>query len=229
MEQIPLQILPRLTYTPTAFVAHCGVSAILEELRVEFLKSMFYISYIEGLRRSGKTHFSIKLCQLATESGRFVSLVSGSEFVAWIQNLERNLNVDDVIIVDDADDYFMSILPGSSGPFVKLIESLRTAGAKIVFLGSGAPSEFPCDEHVASRLRPGLGSRIGQPEESVLPQILKAMALQRGVRLNARSISFILRRIGRGIPDLEYYLDRLIHLSQSLGQRIKRPLLSDAV
>lgn len=95
---------------------------------------------------------------------------------------------------------------------------------------SGASIEsFPCDEHIKSRLTPGMGFSIGAPSEDELSELLQLMARQRGINLSDRKVDFLSRRIGRDIASMEEYLEKVSHLSGILGKSIKFPLLSDAI
>ena len=80
-----------------------------------------------------------------------------------------------------------------------------------------------------SRLRSAVGLHLDTPDQDDLPQLLHAMATQRGIRLKQRHISYVLKNVGRSVPELESYLERLLHLSQVLGKTVKFPLIADAV
>lgn len=233
MEQLPLKIIQRLSYAPDRYVLHTGVKSLFEECAVLADSATPYrLVFIQGARRSGKTHLAVKLFDSFMLQGRLPHLVDGSEFADWIKTRNSsNLNwdKDEILIVDDVDHYLRFVTSGESGTFVGLVERIRQSCGKIIFLSSDGIESLPCDDHVKSRLRAGSGLHIGVPEDIELPEILREIARQRGVKLPERSVLFLVRRLGREVGALERYLERLLHLSQVLGRSIKFPLVHDAL
>ncbi|MCB9030214.1 MAG: hypothetical protein H6619_04120 [Deltaproteobacteria bacterium] len=236
MEQVGLNIVPRLRYTPENFVFHSGTEQAWDACISQLPLDSFQICYLHAANRYGKTHFSIALSDWLAKREMFPKLMDGLSFEKWLlQNFLndskhiRTVDPSEVIIVDDADLYFDKITPGLSGPFVNFVETYRTAKAGIVFLSSKSIDALPCDNHVISRLKAGAGLSILAPSPEELPKILSALAKQRGVKLTERNILFLEKRLARDITSLEHYLDRLLHLSQALGKSIKFRLIADAV
>ncbi len=236
MQQLPLKIIQRLSYLPQNFLPHAGVREIFAELSSWKPDANYQIRYIQGTARAGKTHLAVTLFSYFTDSGFIPYIVDGSEFSKWLErrNLENGGNgllwsAAEVLIVDDIDHYLKHLKPGQSGEFVGVIERIRNAGAKLIFLGELVVDDLPCDDHIKSRLRAASGLIIGAPGESELPSVLVEIARQRGIKLPERIISFLVRRLRRDIPALERYLERLLHLSSVLGAPIKGPIVQDAL
>ncbi|MCB0338895.1 MAG: hypothetical protein KDD53_04785 [Bdellovibrionales bacterium] len=232
MKQVALEIVPKLSYRPDLFLIHEGVASFYSELIDRLPKDRFEIAFVQGVSRSGKTHLSLRLYDDLLSENVYPILLEGHELEDWISNESETLKLcqqDWVVIVDNADSYFKGIAPGESGPFVRMVESLRLVGASLVLLSSASLDTLPCDEHVFSRLRPGLGYTIGAPAEHELSKLLHLLAKQRGLKLKERSTRFLMRRLRRDVPALESYVDRLLHLSQVLGKSIKFSLVRDAV
>lgn len=230
MRQLPLNILGRLAYSPDNFVLHSGNRSAYDECVAQYGRDNFRVSFIRGGARSGKTHLSISLSDALSKRGFFPRLVEGAELGGWIELrlAAAPFEQDEVVVVDDVDHYLAGILPGSSGPFVAMVEQLRLERAGLIMFSTATLDDLPCDEHVKSRLVPGLSS-LGGPEAEEMQKILKAMALQRGLSLTGRQIAFLAKRVGRDVGSIEQCLGNINFLSQLLGKSIKFPLLGDAV
>ncbi len=229
MRQLPLPILAALSYGPDGFIRHAGVRAVLEECFALGQSSAFALRYVEGGSRAGKTHASLRLHADFVDWGREVLLLDGTGGRDAVGFRGRTPTSNLVVIVDDADRYFDALKPEDEGGFVSLVEELRAVCGKL-FLFSGKPiAELRVDDHVLSRLRLAAGLRIEAPGEEEVRPLLELLARQRGLRLKPRELGFLQKRLGRDIKSLEYYLERLHHLSQVLAQPIRFPLVANAV
>ena len=231
MEQLTLGLSNRLAYAASNFHVHAGVTSTIDDLLTLFRKEGFSIGYLTAPARRGKTHLSLYLVECLLRGGFLPKIIEGSDFGRWIsESLPGHIfSPEEVLIVDDAHLYFSEIVPGASGPFVNLIETLRGVKAGILFLSSVGLSELPCDEHVKSRLIPGDGFTLGDPDEGDMEKLISTMARQRGIHLTDLKVEFLVRRLRRDIPSIEEYFGKLSHLSQVLGKSVKFPLLSDAI
>lgn len=227
--QLSLNITPRHAYSPENFVLHEGVKEILSHYSRRAEKNNFRIGYVQGGARSGKTHLSLRLADDIARHGGFPRLIEGSDFAEYLRTARFDFTSEDFLIVDDAQNYFAGLKPGQSGPFVACIERLRVAGAGILFLSDRGLDNFEFDEHIRSRLVPGLGVTIQGPAEQDMADIIRAVAKQHGMRLSEKKLGFILRRVGKNIGAVEDYFQRLEHLSQVLGRPIKFPLMSGVI
>jgi chromosomal replication initiation ATPase DnaA len=226
MNQLSLNIPPRLSYAAENYLPHAGVRDILAAAE-GITAETFQLLYCQGSKRKGKTHLSVKLCDLFSRRGFYPRIVEGERIPAWLTELRDGSTI---IIIDDVDHYLRNVLPGDSGPFVSRIEELRTAKIPVIALSSVGIEELPCDNHVKSRLFPGAGLHLGSPDIEELPRLVTHMARQRGMLLSERKVGYVVRRIGRDIEAIENYLDRLDYLSNVLGgQGLKFQVISDAV
>jgi len=224
--QLPLKMSPRLPYTSEGFLLHNGVRNIVELIDQSFHEGEFRIFFVSGKARRGKTHLSIYLFDSAARAGFYPRLVDGQELSVKIEDINAG---NKIVIIDDAHEYLVNVAAGNSGAFVKMVETLRVAKAKLILLSSVEVEELTCDDHVKSRLRPGQGLSIESPTDFSLSPLIQLMAKQRGLKLTDRKVNFLLRRLGQDIRSIEDYLDRVNYLSTLFGREVKFPLLSDAL
>jgi len=232
MEQVALNIIPRLPYSSQNFVLHEGVEPIVNALAKNFKTEGFSISLVIGLPRSGKTHLVVYLTEKLSKQGLFPNIIEGNdlpEFSYKLDSLESHKNISEPIFIDNIHEYLLSVTPGESGQFVSFVEWCRRNQVKLLLTSSVDLSQLPCDDHVMSRLRAAVDYTIGVPSDQDLPLIIEAFSRQRGVKLSKRYIDFLIRRLGRDLLSLEKYIDRLLHLSQVMGRSIKSRLLADAL
>ena len=227
MEQLSLNITPRLAYSAEGFLLHEGVSTIIDHVRVALSAKRFTLFYITGGNRSGKTHLSIYLSDILGKEGRFPRLIEGEEIDSRTDLIASDPG--EVLLVDDIDTFLKKKGNDASGPFVNLIESYRKALCPVILFGTTPVEALTNDDHVMSRLRAGTVEIIQAPLESSLPELIELMAKQRGIRLSDRKVDFLIKRLNRSIPEIESYLERLNYLSGVFGKAIKFPLLSDAL
>lgn len=225
--QLSLNITPRHAYAPESFVVHAGAAAVLDHCVTGAVADRFFIAVVLADRRAGKTHFSLRLAADLAAKGLFPRLIEGKDFTELIAS-PLEIASEDAFIVDDAQAYFSRVAVGHSGPFVAFIEKLRVARASIVFLLDRDIDTFAFDEHVRSRLVPGQGLSIGNPDEADMPALIEAIGKQFGLKLSGRKITFVMKRVGRTVPSVEEYFQRLAHLAHVLGRPIKFPLMSGA-
>jgi len=231
MNQLNLNILSRLAYAPDSFLFHAGVADLYESVFALLTEDDFGLCFVQGAPRKGKTHLSICLSDTLAKHNLFPRIVEGEKFADWMtKHSDNNIPASDqVIIVDDADKYFASAIPGNSGPFVSFIEGLRAAKCKVVFLCKAFLDDLPCDDHIMSRLRAGSNFSLNDPVESEIQELILVMARQRGIHLTARKVQYLNKRIGRDIPAIEEYLDKVHHLANVIGKPVHLPLLSDSL
>lgn len=230
MKQLELDLKPRLAYSPEAFVLHSGVAHIAQNCLSEAVKDAFSILYVQGPRRSGKTHFSIFLSLALLNEGCRPVLLEGTRLPEEIALLEsRAPDSRTVFLVDDVDQYFSRPHFEDSGQFVHLVEYLRNRKSSLFLFSSKSRSELPVDEHVQSRLLPGAGNVLGPPEEADIHELLKTMAAQRGIFLQERKRGFLLRRIRHDVPSIERFLNRVLQISTGQGRKVQFSLLEDAL
>lgn len=172
---------------------------------LETHKPGYRIFYITGGVHSGKTHLGVWLQEL---------LVAKIGAVTWIegQDLEEKIaevSPDVPIIVDDAHRYLSNLAVGDSGPWVRLCESFRSAERQMYLLSSDSLETLPCDAHVISRINAGTHLEILSPADSDIPELITLMSKQRGFELSPKKLSYLTKRVGRSIKDIDALLEDL--------------------
>lgn len=231
MTQLPLPLIPKLPYSAENFLLHQGVRELCSQLITVLQQPRFRIGFVFGAPRTGKTHLSVRLVSELSSLGIFPRMGEGQQFTTWLATLrhETPAKAGELFIIDDAQEFLMRTHPGESGQLVSWIEELRVAKGGVLFLSSKKIEELPCDDHVKSRLIPGSGFVIEAPAEGDIAELIRLMAKQRGLYLTPRRVGFLAHRLGRDIPALEAYFERVRYLAQVLGKNVNLPLLSDAV
>ena len=230
MEQLNLAMLPQLAYNPEHFLLHAGVRSVFEDCMALVARSSYAAAYVVGTPRAGKTHLTIALVSELSRRGYSPRLVDGKALHAFIaEEATTKFRSDEVLVVDDAHQYMGTLKPGASGPFVDLIERLRGAHSHVILISSLKRDSFECDAHVLSRLAEATALSIAEPDENSVPELLYRMARQRGIQLTERKVEFVERRIPRTLAAIEDYLEKVVHLSAVLGQKVSLTLLGDAL
>lgn len=230
MEQISLNIIPKLQYGLGNFVLHSGVKDVFLALQGICLSESFAAAFIYGAERSGKTHLSMALTEWLATQGQSAQVLSGLDIPAYCYEIDSTATLKpQVLIIDDAQSYFISVEAGGSGQFVSLFEWGKRNNIKLLVLSAAGHGDFPCDSHIMSRIRSAAQLTISPPAEEDVSGVIAVLAKQRGFKLQPRSLEFIRRRLGRDIASLERYLDRLMHLAHVLGRSIKSGLINDAL
>jgi len=229
MQQLCLNIIPRLSYVPENFVLHSGIHCVVEEIMQLVLAQKFRFFLIYGGSRSGKTHLSLYLAQCLAESGAFPVLLEPEEIFGWHPNTGKEIDQDSVVIVDEAEKYLALLRQAGSGSFVQLYEHCRKLNARLVFLCHDEGIVAGLDDHAMSRIATAHSFNLAPPDSAELLLLVKMMARQRGLDLSNRKQSFLVRRVGRDIESLEKYLNRLVFLSQVLDKKMHFSLLNDAL
>lgn len=230
MRQLSLNINLCLGYAPEGFWLHAGVEKAYQACHAMLRMSGFRLCFITGPRRSGKTHFSIKLVDDLLKQGLRPRLTEGDRLgESAFPRKEHDFSSQDIIVVDEAETYLTGLGYGNSGEFVTFIERLRVARGAVVFFSAHELEHFSLDDHIRSRLISGSGFRIGNPHPEDLPELIRLMARQRGFLLDPRKLEYLIKRIGRSIPAIEEYLEKLISLSRVRAQPVRFPMLGDAI
>jgi chromosomal replication initiation ATPase DnaA len=231
MEQLPLKVIPKLQYAPERFFIHTGVKVILDALQAT-LKSHFALSFIQGSPRSGKTHLSLYLSHYLLNQGVQSFIVDGSELTERENNSEFDITKVSapVLIIDNAEVLLNTFHPGTSGPFVYLVEERRRKGGAIILFSTQSPEELPCDDHIKSRIASGSIYHITQPSDEDMLPLLSELARQRGLALTERKEKYLIQRLGRSIQAIEALLERAVIISElNEHYRIDFSVLNDAL
>lgn len=212
MGQVPNQLkldlpAPHL-YRPGLFLEHQGVTEIVGQAKLALASGKARLLWIEGAKRSGKTHLVSVIDEISRGLGLRLCLLAGAQLAGLLGELtEEDLLGYAGVVIDDIDIYLQSVGPGHSGQLVNLLELCRNSSRVVFALSSTALSELPCDNHVISRLRGATIALLGPPADSELPLVIDIMAKQRGVRPMPRARKSFLIRGGRSIADIQNMLD----------------------
>lgn len=205
MEQMQLNIVARLPYSPSSFVLHAGVSELLRRIEAQLGLGGFRALYVQGDSRAGKTHLALRLAESLYSFNQEVSLVEGARLLHGPATIQ--VRPKEVMLIDDSHLYLETLLAGESGPFVDFVERCRAGGAPLVLFGRYELSDYLFDEHVRSRLLPGGELRIGEPAHEDIQPLVESMARQRGLVMSARRAAILAKRLPRKIAQIEHYLD----------------------
>lgn len=229
MTQLPLTITPRLSYDGERFVLHSGVSELVATAESALLADPFAAFYISGSARSGKSHLLLHLTEKLSRSKKRGVFLEGEEALAYCtqrQQSGENFGADEVVLIDNFDHLVSGLT--NSGAVVELVELLRVSRTSLAVCSAIPLESLGTDAHVNSRFKAGQLT-ISQPAREDLPQILRELARQRGIKLNQRTISFIEKRIACDLATIEQYLERVELLASRLGKPIDYTLLGDAL
>lgn len=226
MEQIAFSLPPSLPYTAENFYEHRGVQIYGEVLNLLKRKD-FQLCFIYAPARFGKTHLAVRLVHDMAAQGKLVALWEGEQLESKLSALGDESC--DVYVIDDAHTYLGEMLPGMSGPFVNLVEQLRSKHRKLCLLSSLSLEHLPADEHIMSRLRAGATFMIKAPPSEEIGKMLEILARQRGVVLSRHKLDFLSRRLGHDIPAMEHYLESLMRMENFAGKGARYPLLAQAL
>lgn len=223
--QLPLPLRTRLSYDPARFLLHEGTAELIS------LRDRIVAAQVEGLphggvvvvdavARSGKTHGAVWLTSELVRSGWSVRWDEGDP-----EDLFRSFVGGDevrVAVIDDAD---RVLTPALAGHLVAAWEKTRREPVWLLLLTS---NRFTLGEnpHIASRIRAATLVELAPPQSDYLPDIVREIARQRGIRLRAGDVSWLLRRSERSIAALERRIGRGIHLATVVGKRFKRAFLA---
>lgn len=235
MGQIGLNIAPRLSYAPELLYVHSGIRQALDTTVQHFVSQTsrggpFVTCYVYGEARTGKSHFSLALCDRLLKAGFYPRLIEIHPHFDWTAAFEHAQPVaEEVCVVDDVHLSLGNTQPGQSGAFVSFFETAKRRTRGLVLLSGLKLSDLPCDEHVLSRLMNRDGLVLAAPAAEELATLIERMAEQRGLRFAPRQIQFLSRRLNRTVIAVEEYLDRVLHLAQVTGKSIGFPVLGDAI
>lgn len=197
MKQVPLKIRTKLSYSANDFIIHDGVKAIVDDFIPCFQKPGFFVGYIYGAKRQGKTHLSVYLAEKLAKEGGTVLLWEGK--IESISQLSERV----ILIIDDAQNI---LIQGQEGRFVELFEKIKILQGKLILLSDTKRDNIKCDDHVMSRLRQSHYEVIGilSPEDS--EPMIRYIAFQRGIQLTSRKSAALAKQITRDIRVIEEFL-----------------------
>lgn len=175
--------------------------------------------YIHGPAGSGKTHLlkALGSCFYRREEPSTFPYVSFKDVDALYQGkfpaeatskLAELFRDAPVLLVDD-----IHLIPDNVNIRVELwqiFNDFYTAGRKIAITGSSLPRELPnLDDHLVSRLLWGLVAKVDVSDDDSRRMIMKKLAEDRQVFLQADVIDYLLLHTRRDIPSLIDALEQI--------------------
>ena len=235
ISQLELGIVPRLAYRADNFVLGQEMQNKVNGIISAITNKIAAVFYIVGKMRSGKTHLSVYLAEILALERHNPFLLEGEHFQEFIfaRITKENISDKDVFIIDNAENYFCRFRKSddrnfNSSNFVAFYEIIRNKGASIILLSERLPDNLPCDEHILSRLKSGISFTINDPDENVFDDIIRALTLQRGLKLSPQKIEYLKKRLPREIAKIERYLNRVAKIISIRNEKLNFALLSDA-
>lgn len=229
-KQMAFRLGARLAYRPDNFVLHSGVQEVVRISLEKLGTPGFFSLFVRGDKRSGKTHLSVFLSGILAKNQVYPALVEGAHFSAVMNEFVDGAEfAGSPVIVDDAELYFKQVVPGISGQFVSFMEKMKVAGRSVLFISGSDLKEFPCDEHVLSRLKAASIHQMVAPAAEEMELLLRNMAEQRGIRLTERKRQFLMKRLARSPNEIESYFERLEELLVSGARAVGFEVLEDAL
>lgn len=204
MIQLPLQLAPPPAPTLDNFVvgANAGALAALREL----LRAADGASaiYLYGETGAGKSH----LLRAVAEAWRSRMLDPLQHVVA-----------DDVQALDD----------GAQIGIFDAFNRTRLSGGAMLTAGDKAPRELSVREDLRTRLGAGLVFQLHALSDEQKRDAMQQHAQQRGMRLNAEVLNYLLTRLRRDMPTLMAVLDAIDNYSLATKRPITVPLVREAL
>jgi len=227
--QLTLTFSETLAYSSEKFVAHHGVREAVDTLVTLVSERRFALVYVHGEQYSGKTHLAVYCAGLLRSLGVPVDLVAAGGAAEWLlrENSGKNLERGTSLIVDDADKWIAQAT--AEGGFTAVADALSQAKGVLVLFSSIPAAEVKTPAQVKSRLAAGVQLAIGIPQETDLDPILRALCVQRGLKLTAPKRRFVLARIARTVPALTQYVARLCKEGQGTSASTAFEVLTAAL
>jgi len=208
-EQLALGLVQPLRYSSSEFLAHAGVSQVIDTVMKLSGTRSFSITYIQGEKGCGKTHLAVHLIGRYQERKGWARLVVGGSFATWFSEELSNVAIRpwELIVIDEADRCLGD--EGCHGMLVDLIERIARQKGSLVLLGSPNPQSITTSPQLTSRLNAGLHLLIGDTPEEDLDDLLELITKQRGLQLTPAKRAYVLKRIKRSIPALVECIESL--------------------
>jgi chromosomal replication initiation ATPase DnaA len=228
--QLTLTFGETVSYSSETFIAHTGAREVADTLITLSSEKRFALVYIEGGASTGKTHLSVYCAGLLRSLEGAVDVVSGESVYEWyVDKIARGANLlkGQSLIVDDAENWLEN--PSSEGGFTAVADAILQANGLLVLIGSASANTLKVGSQIKSRLKAGVQMKLGAADEQALDLILKAMCIQRGLKLSEAKRRFVLSRVSRSIPALTAYVQRLQDLGRSERSSTSFELLTAAL
>ncbi len=228
--QIPLKLRKVITYQTDNFYWHLGLRRIKSYFEQDVSRHTFSATYLYGSPRSGKTHLSIVLSQFFTNHNFYPQIITADNFDS--QTLKPNYTDQDVLIIDDFQNFLTNIYPEAedlSSRFIDLYESVKRNSAKLIIFADQPFQNYILNDHLSSRLANMQIYSLDNVQDEDLSKMIFTLAKQRGILLNEAHQEYLAKRLPRSISLIEAYLERLTYFLTETGIPLTRANLSKAL
>ncbi len=235
---------PRLTFETFVVgksnsLAHAAARQVAEA--ASGANPVFNPLYLHAAVGLGKTHLLQAVVWAAGQRGRRAMYLTAERFMyGFVAALKTHsaiafkdaLRTIDTLVIDD-----LQFLKGNNlqQEFCHTLNALLDGGRQVVLAADCMPAELEhLDERVRSRLAGGLVVELGQLEEDLRLEILKAryqtLAEQhRGFAVPQPVLEFLARSVGQSGRDLDGALNKLLAFNQLTGEPVTLEMAENAV
>jgi DnaA-homolog protein len=184
--------------------------------------------YLQGPDGAGKTHLALATCAAADALARRAAYLPLPAARGRLREALDALEGNDLIALDG-----LEAIAGRREDEIALFEfHNRARGARIgmLYTAQAAPDALALTlPDLRSRLAQCTRVGLSPLDEEGRRQVLRARAQRRGLVLDAASLDWLLRRVGRDITGLTALLDVLDRASLAAKRRITVPFLRQAL
>lgn len=180
---------------------------------------------LRGPVASGKSHLAQAACRARWDAGRQAAYLQLSQAPLDPAMLE-GLSASGLIVVDELD----HLRERDELPLLRLIDRVRAAGGKLLLCTRQSVETLPVQTpDLRSRLQWGASLPLKALDETALAQMLGHQARLLGVRLDARVIDYLLRRVARDPGALIRTLQNAVEHAVASGRQLTVPLLREVL
>lgn len=169
--------------------------------------------YLWGPPGSGRTHFLHAAADHFLQRGLNVKTANGND---W-----DGLETCDLVVLDDVE----KLDEDSQIALFNLFNQLRESGRSLLISGTCAPIQLDLRDDLKTRLGWGLVYQLLALDDAEKTLALQHHAAERGFKLSAEVVDYLLRHVRRDLPTLMSMLDALDEWSLMAKKPITVPLL----
>jgi chromosomal replication initiator protein len=200
-------------------LAHAACYAVSQNLGLVYNPLFIY-----GGVGLGKTHLLQSLGNEVAKNSpeKRIKYINSERFTTELVDSIKNQKVDlfkeyyqqmDVLIIDDIQ--FLAGREKTQNEFFHIFNALYQLNKQIVISSDRPPKAISTlEERLRSRFEGGMIADINRPDLETRIAILKAKILEKGVIMDANTISYIAGNITQNIRELEGALNRIIAFSE---------------
>lgn len=211
-QQLLLNIRPQQTPSLDNFVAGSNTE-LLASLQRFGTSDTAPALYLWGMAGSGRSHL-LQAVAAMTDSPCIAAAEVTGDF-APAPNTR--------VIVDDVE----ALSAEAQIALFRCFNDIRPKGLRLLLTGSTAPLHLPCREDLRTRIGQALIYEVKLLTDTEKASALLTHANQRGMKIDAAIIDYLLRHGRRDLPSLMAVLDALDQQSLEQQRPVTLPLLRD--